>query len=168
MPDALGWMLLIGCAVLGGGLGRAMGSASAAMLLPMGASAAVHLLGITEASTPGWLVAIVQVMVGVAAGSRFAGADWRVLGRVAALSAAWAVVLLLAAAAMGFAGAALAPIPLIPLLLGLAPGGLAEMIVIALALEQGVAIVVACHVYRLFLILAGAPLAYRLLRRWLP
>lgn len=167
MPDALGWALLIGCAVVGGGIGHAMGSASAAMLLPMGSSAAVHLLGVTDAHTPGWLVAVVQVMIGVAAGARFAGADWRVLGRVALLSAGWAVVLMVAAVLTGLVGAAIAPIPLVPLLLGLAPGGMAEMVVIALALQQGLAVVVACHVFRLFVILAGAPLAYRLLRRWL-
>ena len=50
-------------------------------------------------------------------------------------------------------------------LLAFAPGGLAEMSLIALALGVDVAYVATHHVVRIFFIVALAPLVFRLLRR---
>ncbi len=52
-----------------------------------------------------------------------------------------------------------------PLSLAFAPGGLAEMSLIAIAINADAAFVATHHVVRIFLIVVLAPLAFRLTRR---
>src|SRR3546814_1615936 len=56
-------------------------------------SAVVHALGLTQLSPPGWLVILVQVVVGSIAGGRFAGVRWHEFAEIVYQSAAWAVLL---------------------------------------------------------------------------
>ena len=67
--------------------------------------------------------------------------------------AAWVAV------ALGLAAPAAA-------LLALAPGGQAELAVLAIVAGVDAAFVVAHHVFRMVLVIMGAPVAMRLLRRW--
>ena len=147
---------------LGGFLGaRALRLPAAPVLGPMVLSAAVHLAGLTEAKPPSELVAAAQVVVGSAVGCRFAGVSLGLIGRTAAL--AGGSTLILVALAVGFAlllhGATGLPIP--TLVLAYAPGGLAEMSLIALALSLDAAFVATHHLVRVFLIVVLAPAFFR-------
>ena len=46
------------------------------MVVPLLLSAIVHGTGLTQLPPPPWLVALVQVIIGCVAGSRFAGVQW--------------------------------------------------------------------------------------------
>ncbi len=138
-------------AVAGWGLGRLLRLPAAVMTGPILLSALAHLTGLTEAVPPGWMVTLTQLVVGTSLGARFAGLPRGTLPlalRMAALNAAAALAL-----ALVFAGA-LAPLvdePPSAVFLAFAPGGLAEMSLVALSLQMSVVYVTAHHVVRIVL-----------------
>lgn len=115
---------------------------------------------------PPALSAAAQCLLGCALGARFSPAFLRgarrfVLGVVATVLGA---ILVCAAFGMALAWAAGQAPPTV--ILGTAPGGVAEMCLTANALALGVPIVTACHVTRVVvLLLVTAPL-YSALRHW--
>lgn len=162
------FLILLACAVLGAVIAPWLRLPAAPLLGPMILSAAVHLTGLTETPPPSVLVAAAQVVVGGAIGCRFVGTPvWQILRTmVAALGGSG----LMLAATVGFA-AALAPLAGLSfpaLVLAFAPGGLAEMAVIALALGIDTAFVSTHNVVRVLAILVLAPIVFRLFRRARP
>jgi membrane AbrB-like protein len=130
-------------------------------------SAAAHLTGLTTAQPPAELVAAAQVVAGSAIGARFAGTAAVTFLRLAihALSATVIMVLLAILFAAGLHAGSGMPLP--DLILALAPGGLAEMSLVALALHADAAFVSTHHVARISMVVAMAPALHRLLPgRW--
>jgi uncharacterized protein len=158
------FLLLAACGAVGALLARWLRMPAGALLGPMILSAAVHLAGLTDTAPPTVLVAAAQVIVGGAIGCRFLGTSIRQILRASVAALGGSIVML--AGTVGFA-AALAPLaglPFAALVLAFAPGGLAEMAVIALALGIDVAFVSTHNVARVLIILVLAPLAFRLFR----
>jgi membrane AbrB-like protein len=159
--SALDWLILLGCAALGYVAGRPLKMVGGVMVVPLIFSAVVHGTGLTELPPPSWLVAFMQVVIGCVAGSRFLGVEWHEVRTSVVQGLAWTAVMLLAA----FAAAALcstfvdASVP--ALLLAFAPGGIAEMTIVAFAMGIEVAFVVCCHVFRPIFLVAVAPALYR-------
>lgn len=149
-------------AVAGWGLGHLLRLPAAVMTGPILLSALAHLTGLTEAVPPGWMVTLTQLVVGTSLGARFAGLPRGTLPlalRLATLNAAAALALALVFAA------ALAPLvaePAAAVFLAFAPGGLAEMSLVALSLQMSVVYVTAHHVIRIVL---SVLIAQRLSRR---
>ena len=157
-------MLLASCAV-GYPIARALRLPAAQIVGPMLLSAGIHLAGITEGKPPGALVAAAQVVVGTALGCRFAGVRLREIGRGAAVSLGGTALMLILAVVFSGALHAATGLGLAGLILAFAPGGLAEMSLIALALGVDVAFVSTHHVVRIVLIVTLAPAAFLLWRR---
>jgi len=110
-------------------------------------------------------VAIAQVVIGSAVGCRFAGMRAAELGR-AMLTAVGATAIMLGLAAAFVMGLApLLGVPAAAMLLALAPGGLAEMSLISLALGLDVAYIATHHVVRILLVVGLVPFAKRWPRR---
>jgi membrane AbrB-like protein len=128
---------------------------------PLVASAAVHGLGWVTAGPPGWMVSATQVVLGTGLGARFGGVRGAVLlraGRVALANGAAALLLALAfAEALHWAVGE----PISAVFLAFAPGGLAEMSLIALSLNISVIYVTAHHALRIVLAVAMAQIAGR-------
>lgn len=130
---------------------RAMRFPAAIMTGPLLFSAAAHATGLAHGVPPGWLVAATQVVIGAGLGSRFGGMDRRMLARTFGLSLANGAASL--ALAFGFA-LALHPLvdePVSAIFLAFAPGGVAEMSLIALSMNIGVVYVTVHHVARIVL-----------------
>jgi len=163
MP-ALDWALLGGCALFGALLGRRLKLPAAALVGPMALSAIIHLAGATEASPPSLIVAIAQVVMGSGIGCRFAGTKVKEVVRIVRVSLGSTVILLVSAVAFGFALEPLTGVPWFVLVLAYAPGGLAEMSLVALALDRDVAFVATHHIFRIAIIVMLAPLAFKLMR----
>jgi uncharacterized protein len=161
----LDWLLLTGCGVVGFVLARALRIPAYALVGPMVLSALVHALGITHSRPPVWLVAAAQVVVGAMVGSRFDGAAPSMVGKAMILAVFATAVLLVMAAAFGEAVEATLGIPFSAALLAFAPGGLAEMSLIALSLDIDAAYVSSHHIVRIFMIVLAAPFLFRLLSR---
>lgn len=122
---------------------------------PMLASAAAHLAGLTDFTVPSALTAAAQVVMGSTIGSRFAGTPPRAILRCLGHSVGATALLLAIAAAFALVAKALSGLPFAELLLAYAPGGLAEMSLIAFTLGLEVPFVAAHHVARIFLTISG-------------
>lgn len=159
------WLLLASCGVVGLLGAKALRVPAYALVGPMLLSALVHGAGLTHSRPPVWLVAAAQVVVGAMVGSRFDGVKPRVVGHALLLAAGATIVLLVFAALFGEAVERSIGIPFSAALLAFAPGGLAEMSLIALSLDVDAAYVSSHHIVRIFMIVLAAPALFRLLRR---
>jgi hypothetical protein len=104
------------------------------------------------------------VVVGSAIGARFAGMAPRRIGRGLLLALGASLILLAITAGFSLGLGAATGLSLPALFLGFAPGGVAEMSLIALALGADAAFVSTHHVARIFIVVVAAPIVFRLLR----
>lgn len=153
--------LLAGSAILGAILGVRLRLPAPTFLGPLILSAAVHLAGLTESAPPGLLVIAAQVVLGTILGCRFQGIPPAMLWSAGLLSLGATVLTLVLAAAAGLAMRSWAGVGLDQAMLALAPGGLTEMGLIALAIHADVAFVALHHVVRILLVIVLAPVLFR-------
>ena len=167
-PQALSWGeagLLLAAAFFGSLLGKALRFPAPTFLGPMLVSGLLHVSGVSEALPPSWLVNGAQVVMGTVLGARFLGVQLRALRHAAALSLGSTMLTLAVALIFAWIEKSLMGIDPAQSLLALAPGGLTEMGLIALAIHADVAFVALHHVVRILLILTGAPLLFALFDR---
>jgi membrane AbrB-like protein len=163
---ALGWReaaVLVAAGGLGYWLGSLLHLPAPVMTGPLIASATVHLLGWAHGVPPGWAVVATQIVIGTGLGARFAGMRVVTLRRGFLLAGANVAVAL--AIAFGFAQVLTRATgePATAVFLAFAPGGLAEMSLVALSLQVGIVYVTVHHVARIVLSVVFA----RLGARWL-
>jgi membrane AbrB-like protein len=155
--------LMIAAGLIGAQAGKWLRLPGYIITGPLLCSAALHATGLMQAIPPGWLVSVTQVILGTGLGVRFVGMDRKVLikcGKLAAANGAFALVLAFVFAELVhiFAGE-----PLAAAFLAFAPGGLAEMSLVALSLNMSVIYVTAHHVLRIVLAVSFAKLGKRLI-----
>lgn len=133
---------------------------------PLCACAALSASGLTLSALPPGLVMAAQLAIGCSLGCRFTPDFFHAAPRFLAAVAVVTCGLLAAAASFGLLLAALAGLPVAAVVLGTAPGGIAEMCVTAQVLQLGVPLVTAFHVIRMLaVVLSSGPLYVRLARR---
>lgn len=155
-------VVLSACALLGVPLGRVSRVPAGALIGPMVLSAAVHLAGWSSAKPPAEIVAAAQVVVGASIGCRFAGLTMGDARRIISAGLVSGILMVIAAALAAYGLSDLLGRPAEVLVLSFAPGGLAEMALIALILGIDTAFVSAMHVLRIAMVVIGAPIAFRL------
>ena len=155
-------LALVACALIGYPAAKALRVPAAQLVGPLVLSAALHLSGVVAAHPPGELIAAAQVVLGAAIGARFVGMAFRKLRRVMLLAALVAVAMVLVAAGAAYGLAAATDLSGSALFLALAPGGLAEMSLMALSFGSAAAFVSTHHVARIILIVIAGPLVFRL------
>jgi len=160
---AFDMLVLTFCGIAGFVLAKLARLPAAAILGPMIFSAAFHMSGLTQAKPPTELVAAAQVVVGATIGCRFAGVSMKLVGRTALASAGSTVILVAGGLLFAVILHPLTDLPTIGIFLAFAPGGVAEMSLIALALSIDAALVATHHIVRIFLIVVCTPLLFRLL-----
>ena len=159
--------LLMGCAVFGSWIGIKLRLTAPTLLGPMILSAALHLTGVTASTPPPLLVNAAQVILGTVLGCRFYGIAPAALWRAGVLSIAATLLTLVLAFVAGLVMRATTGVGVDQAILALAPGGLTEMGLIAIAIHADVAFVALHHVIRILFVLMVAPLAFRLVEsRW--
>ncbi|MCA1907405.1 MAG: AbrB family transcriptional regulator [Magnetospirillum sp.] len=158
--------LLLACVAGGVLLGRVARFPAAPLTGPMTVSSLVHILGLTTSHPPAELVVAAQVVTGAGLGCRMVGLNWRHLAQAFRVALGSTMILIMISAGLAGLLAWQTPLPFSMLLLAFVPGGIAEMCLIALALGQDVAFVSTHHVLRVILVIACAPLAFRLFKPW--
>ncbi|MCP1335080.1 AbrB family transcriptional regulator [Futiania mangrovi] len=153
--------LLVASGLAGYGLARLMNWPAKALLGPLAGSAVVHLAGFTADAPPQTLVAIAQVVIGAGIGCRFAGAPIAELRRPVFEGIAIAILILAVSAAFTALVAPHMALPTLAVFLAFAPGGLAEMMLIALAIDTDTAFVATLHAARIIVVMVAMPLAAR-------
>ncbi|MEE2981512.1 MAG: AbrB family transcriptional regulator [Pseudomonadota bacterium] len=157
----LGVMAL--CGFIGFFVARLVKLPAPALIGPMVMSAAAQLTGLTTSRPPVELINIAQVVVGTGIGCRFAGVPMARMARAMSAAAGSTIIMLGSAVAFAVTLHAAIGLPTEALVLAFAPGGLAEMTLIALSLGIDPAFVSTHHVVRIILVVVLAPLAFRLL-----
>lgn len=157
-------LILIACAVLGWPLARLARLPSPSMFGPMLLSAAAHVSGLTVSSPPPLLVMLAQVVFGASIGFRFAGVPLWHITRLLGHSVASTFIMLTCTIVFGAVLYAVGRSAMAANILALAPGGLTEMSLIALALGIETAFVATMHLARIVMVLIIAPLMWRVLR----
>ncbi|MFQ5546014.1 MAG: AbrB family transcriptional regulator [Acidiferrobacterales bacterium] len=153
-------ILVVG-AVVGTLIGKCLRLPAYRLVGPMLATAALQIGGVTEAAPPYEIVFVAQVVVGSAIGARFAGIALQRTFRTMAASVGATVLLLVCTVGFTLTLAPLSGTGFTPLVLAFAPGGLAEMSLIAISLGIETAFVATHHVARVVMIVIGAPLVFR-------
>ena len=155
--------VLLAAGGLGVWVGRLVRLPAAIMTGPILFSAVAHAAGLVHGVPPAWLVGVTQVVVGCGLGARFAGADRGMLVRAMRLAVVVAVLSLGIAYGFAVALAGWVEEPVAAVFLAFAPGGLAEMSLIALSLQMSVVYVTVHHVARIVVSVVVAKGA----RRWI-
>jgi uncharacterized protein len=160
------YVLLIFCAVVGAFIARRLRIPAALLIGPMVFSAALHLTDVTASKPPFVLVAIAQVVLGSMVGTRFVGASIWALRATAGHAIVTAIFMLLMTVVFANALSAMTGFPTSAVVLAFAPGGLAEMSLIALALHVDAAFVAGHHALRLAFVITVAAPVFRVVNRW--
>ena len=155
-------VLMLICAILGWQLAKRVGLFGASILGPLILATLAALSGLLVHRPPAEAIWAAQFFIGMSVGSKYAGITLQEVKTD--LTAGLGFCLILIALTFFFAEliyvAGLAP-PM-ETVLAFAPGGQAELTVLALIVGADVAFVIAHHVLRLFVVIMGAPLAVRL------
>jgi membrane AbrB-like protein len=155
--------ILLCCALVGYFGARRLKVPAAALLGPMLVSAVVHFLGFTKAQPPGELVNLAQIVIGTNVGCRFVGVKRQQLINPVGIGVIGAVITLGLAMAAAAGLNALTSLDKYALWIAFAPGGLAEMTLISLAMQLDVAFVSTHHIVRILFIVSAIGIVSRLL-----
>ena len=150
--------LMAAAALIGWKGGERIGLFGASILGPMIVTAVLSLSGLIHSRPPAEAILAAQFFIGCGIGVHFLGVTWGELTRV--VLAGIAYVLVLAVLAAGFTGlvtwAGLGD-P-VEAFLAFAPGGQAEMTVLAIVTGADLGFVITHHLTRIVLVIVGAPL----------
>ena len=157
--------LMAAAALIGWKGGERIGLFGASILGPMIVTAALSLSDLIHSRPPAEAILAAQFFIGCGIGVHFLGVTWGELTRV--VLAGIAYVLVLAVLAAGFTGlvtwAGLGnPVEAF---LAFAPGGQAEMTVLAIVTGADLGFVITHHLTRIVLVIVGAPLVAGLMAR---
>lgn len=157
------WLLLL---LIVAPFGHHLRIPSPALLAPLILGATLSASDIGSLHLPDWMMAVVLLILGSAIGSRFSGTKVRQLLDYAKYALVATLLTLGVLAVFAEAIHQLLGIPRDIALLALAPGGMAEMAVLAVALDMDPLYVTFHHMFRLIALMLLAPfIAMRLGRR---
>ncbi|MGG7564769.1 AbrB family transcriptional regulator [Rhodovulum sp. DZ06] len=134
---------------------------------PLIASAALRFPGVVEGQLPAWLVELALLVCGASIGTRFAGVKMGVFAATLGWTFVGTCVLMAISAVFGLAAQWLVGVDLFAAMLAFAPGGVAEMSLIAIAIDADPGFVATHHMARIFAILFALPLIAGRLGRWM-
>jgi membrane AbrB-like protein len=160
------WLALAGCALIGPFIARRLKLPAAFLLGPLALSASIHIAGWSNASPPGALVAAAQIVLGTGVGCRFAGTHYTEVIRIIRVSLGSAIIWMTSAVGFGLLIGEITGLPWYVVTLAYAPGGLAEMSLVAFGIGQDVAFVATHHLCRIGMVVLLAPLAFKMIRKY--
>lgn len=140
----LWWLAGLGAAVLG----RQAGIPNPWMLAPCLLAAGFAATGNVPAHVPDVAVVVAQVVLGISLGARMTPEFLQGAGRLVSASLLSAALLSMLLIPLSFGAAWLFGLPVAAVLLGMAPGGMPEMVITAHALQVSVPLVLAFHFVR--------------------
>ncbi len=155
-------VLMAFCGIAGWQIAKAFGMFGASILGPLILAATMALLGILQHRPPAEAIWMAQFFIGMTVGTKYVGVTMREVRTD--VTAALGFCLILIALTFVFAEVIylLELAPPMETLLAFAPGGQAEMTVLALIVGADMAFVIAHHVLRIFVVILGAPIAARI------
>jgi len=153
--------LVIAAALTGFAMAKKLRLPAGQLTGPLLLTAALNLSGIVDIHLPSWMVAAAQLVIGVSLGLRFQGVDGALLRRSLWLCMISVSYMLGLGLCFAFALHQFTQIEFLHLFISFAPGGVAEMSIIALSLAANPALVSLIHVIRILMTVAAMPLIGR-------
>lgn len=153
--------LLAACAAIGLPLARRLKLPAAPLTGPMILSALLHGAGASSVAPPVELTAAAQVVIGTALGARYVGFALAKVWPVLVHASITGLFMVAAATLCAWLVAPTTQTSFLALLLALAPGGIAEMGLLAISLGVETAFVSTMHVVRIVLIILAATPVFR-------
>lgn len=154
-------LLMVFCGLVGWRGAKALGMFGASILGPLILAAALALLGILQNRPPAEAIWMAQFFIGMTVGTKYVGVTMPEVRRDVTAALGFCVILLILTVIFAEAIHLMDLAPPLETLLAFAPGGQAEMTVLALIVGADMAFVIAHHVLRIFVVILGAPLAAR-------
>lgn len=165
----LGLLLLVALTVLGGYLFQWLGVSNSWVLGPLCVSMLLTISGIHLSSMPDSFSMAGQLFIGWALGDKYRPAFFRAAPRFLASVFLFTALALMFALGVSHVVSMFTTISQPTLLLGFAPGGIAEMAITAKVLNLGVPLVIALQVSRMFLVvMVTGPIFVHLVNRLFP
>ena len=143
-------------------IAKAVGLFGASILGPMILAAIMALTGVLQHRPPAEAIWAAQFFIGMTVGTKYAGVTMSEVRRDVTAALGFCAILLILAAIFVEIIHVFELAPPMETLLSFAPGGQAEMTVLALIAGADMAFVIAHHVLRIVTVIIGAPIAARL------
>jgi len=135
----------------------------ATIIGPMLAAAVMSMTGLISHRPPVEIMIIAQLIVGISIGCRYAGSDRRTIMIAAGAAVGFCILIFMLAATFAGMISVFGNIDFLDTILAYAPGGQAEMTLLAIIVGADAAFVSLHHVCRVFIVVIGAPIAQRYL-----
>ena len=155
-------LLMVVAGLAGWQIAKAVGLFGASILGPMIFAAILALAGFLQHRPPAEAIWAAQFYIGMSVGAKYAGITGKELRRDVSAALGFCVILLILSAIFVEFIHLFSLAPPMEALLAFAPGGQAEMTVLALIAGADMAFVIAHHVLRIVTVIVGAPIAARL------
>ena len=150
--------LMAFCGIAGWQIAKRLGMFGAAILGPLILAALFALTGILQHRPPAEAIWAAQFFIGMSVGIKYTGVTMTEVRTYVTAALGFCVILLLLTVIAAETIHVLGLAPPMEAILAFAPGGQAELTVLALIVGADMAFVVAHHVLRLFVVILGAPL----------
>lgn len=129
-------------------------------MMPIFLGAGLTMGGVELSLVPGWMADFAQLMFGLILGERYERAFFARHKMFIPFAIVNAIFIILASVGVALAVAWVSGIPLSTMIIATAPGGLAEMTIVAQALQVGVPLVIAFHMLRIIVVNIGTQYIY--------
>ena len=156
--------LMVVAGLAGWQIAKAVGLFGASILGPMILAGILALTGILQHRPPAEAIWAAQFFIGMTVGTKYAGVTGAEVRTDVAAALGFCAILLVLSAGFVELIHLFHLAPPMETLLAFAPGGQAEMTVLALIAGADMAFVIAHHVLRIIVVILGAPIAARLFR----
>lgn len=158
-------LLMIFCGLVGWYLAKRVRMFGATILGPLLLAAAMSLLGVLQHRPPAEAIWAAQFFIGMGVGCKYAGVTMAEVRRDVTAGIGFCVILLVLTVIFAEAIHLADLAPPMETILAFAPGGQAELTVLALIVGADMAFVISHHVLRIFVVILGAPLFARLFEK---
>ncbi len=163
--DPVQLAIMAGCGLIGWQGAKRLGLFGASILGPLILAALASLVGILNTRPPAEVIWAAQYFIAVGIGSKYTGVTAKELRHDITAGLGFCLILLGLTAVMVEGVVLLDLAAPIDAILSLAPGGQAELVVLALIVGADIGFIVAHHLLRIFIVILGAPILARLFDR---
>ncbi len=154
--------LMAAAALIGWKVGERVGLFGASILGPMIITAALSLAGVIHSRPPVEAIVVAQLLIGLGIGVQYVGVTLRELRSFILSGVSFVVILAILAAIFTEIVTVTGLAKPIEGFLAFAPGGQAEMTILALAAGADLGFIIVHHVTRVVIVIMGAPIAARI------
>jgi membrane AbrB-like protein len=151
------WIFIVWltCGGVLGGIAEKFKFHNGYLMVPIFFGAGLTMGGVELSAVPGWTTDFAQLMFGLILGERYERAFFARHKLFIPFALVNAIFIMIASAAVGVGLFWAFGLPLSTMIISTAPGGMAEMTIVAQALQIGVPMVIAFHVFRVIIVNMG-------------